>query len=221
MRLMVDPQVPDLPIGTPRSFASGMLCRVAVLVRWWPVVAFIGIAIAVQNIVLAGYDARGHAADHLGSAQVVFFGGALVAIILWSTPRALRQLDVVVACGAWLVSLVGVAVGNLRVVDAIAGADWTDEQAATLGKGLRGFESGHDLAELCSFFAVGAAIVLTVVLFMRGHISRGVMIGAVVVSVLFPPWIVPGAGVLVLTIALCIARGRRLGTTPDPQPRNA
>jgi hypothetical protein len=195
-----------------------MLCRVAVLIRWWPVVAFLAIALAVQHVVLAGYDARGHAADHLGSAQVVFFGSALVATLLWSTPRARRQLDVVVACGAWIASLIGVAVGNLRVVDAIAGADWTDEQAATLGDGLRGFESGHDLAELCSFLGVAAAIVLTVVLFVRRHISRGVLIGAIVVSVLFPPWIVPGAGVLVVTIALCIARERRLSTRPEPQP---
>jgi hypothetical protein len=207
--------------GSPWSVASGTLCGVAVLVRWWPVAAFVGVAIATQSIVFAGYDARGHAAAHLGSAQVVFLGGALVAIILWSTPRARRQLDVVVACGAWLACLVGDAVGNLRVVNAIAGADWTDEQAATLGEGLRGFESGHDLSELCSYLGVGTAIVLTVVLFLRGHVSRGVMIGAVVVSVLFPPWIVPGAGVLVLTIALCIARGRRLSTAPEPQPRNA
>jgi hypothetical protein len=96
-----------------------------------------------------------------------------------------------------------------------------DEQAATFGEGLRGFESGHDLSELCSYLGVGTAIVLTVVLFLRGHVSRGVMIGAVVVSVLFPPWIVPGAGVLVLTIALCIARGRSFSTAPEPQPRNA
>jgi hypothetical protein len=194
---------------------------VAVLIRWWPVPAFIALAIAVQTVALAGYDARGHAAGHLGSAQVVFLGGALVAILLWSAPRARRQLDVVVACGAWMASLVGVAVGNLRVVDAIGGADWTDEQAATLGEGLRGFESGHDLAQLCSFLGVAAAIVLTVVLFVRRHISRGVMIGAIVVSVLFPPWMIPGAGVLVLTIALCIARGRRLRSLPDPQPRVA
>jgi hypothetical protein len=151
----------------------------------------------------------------------VFFGSALVAIILWSTPRAGRQLDVVLACGVWLVTLVGVAIGNLRVVDAIAGADWTDEEAATLGEGLRGFESGHDLAELCSVLAVGAAIGLTIALFVRDHIGRGVAIGAVAVSLFFPRWIVPGAGVVVLTVALCVARWRRLGTARDPQARSA
>jgi uncharacterized membrane protein YfcA len=193
---------------------------VRALGRWWPMVAFIAIAIAAQTIALRGYDARGHAADHLSSAQVVFFGSALVAIILWSTPRARRQVDVVLACGVWLGMLVGVAIGNLRVVDAIAGADWTDDQAETLGEGLRGFESGHDLAELCSVLGVGAAIGLTIVMFMTGHINRGIAIGAVAVSLLFPRWIVPGAGVLVLTVALCVARGRRLSAARDPQPRS-
>src|SRR4029453_11178527 len=106
-------------------------------------------------------------------------------------------------------------------VNANAGADWPAAKAATLGEGLRSFESGHDLSELCSYLGVGTAIVLTVVLFLRGHVRRGVMIGAVVVSVLFPPWIVPGAGVLVVTIALCIARGRRLSPPREPQPRNS
>ena len=32
----------------------------------------------------------------------------------------------------WIAALVGVAIGNLRVVDAIGGADWTDEQADAL-----------------------------------------------------------------------------------------
>jgi hypothetical protein len=35
-----------------------------------------------------------------------------------------------------------------------------------------------------------------------------VAIGAAVLSVIFPPWIFPGAGVLVLTIARCIAYQR-------------
>jgi hypothetical protein len=180
----------------------------AVLRRWWPLPAFISGAIVIQTIVLRSYHARGHAADHLSSSQVLFFGSALVAIIVWSTPRVLRRPDVLVACGAWLSALAGVAIGNLRVVDAIGGADWSDEQADALGEGLRGFESGHDLAELASLLAVAAAIVLTIVLFVRGDIGRGVAIGAAAVSLLFPRWIVPGAGVLVLVVALCVARAR-------------
>jgi hypothetical protein len=177
------------------------------------VVAFIAAAIAVQTIVLRDYDAHGHAAGHLSSAQAVFFGSALIAIVLWSTPSARPQPDVWIACGAWFAALTGVAIGNLRVVDAIGGADWSDEQADTLGTGLRGFESGHDLAEISSYLGVAAAVVLTIILFVRGQIGRGVTIGAVVASLLFPPWIFPGAGVLILAIALCLARSRRLRAT--------
>ena len=181
--------------------------------RWWPIVAFIAVAIALQTILLRDYEARGHASGHLQSAQAVFFGSALVAIILWSTPSARRFLDVWIVCGAWIAALVGVAIGNLRVVDAIRGADWTDEQVDALAGGLRGFESGHDLAEISMWLGVAAAIVLAIVLFVRGQIGRGVGTGAVLVSLLFPPWIVPGAGVLVLAIALCITRSRRLHVT--------
>jgi hypothetical protein len=183
---------------------------VSFVARWWPVSAFVGIAIFLQTVLLARYDASGHAADHLSSAQVPFFGGALVAIVLWSTPRARRQPDVLAASGMWFASLIGVAIGNLRVVDAINGADWTDEQADVLGEGLRGFQSGHDLAELWSLIGVACAVVLAVVLLARGHIGRGVAGGSIVASVLFPRWIVPGAGVLILAIALCVARHRRL-----------
>ena len=69
------------------------------------------------------------------------------------------------------------AIGNLRVVDAIGGADWTDEQASDFGAGLRGFESGHNIAEISSGLGVAAAVLLTIVLFVRGHISRAVAIG--------------------------------------------
>jgi hypothetical protein len=189
------------------------MCAVTLVRRWWPIVAFIAMAIALQTILLRDYDARGHAAGHLSSAKVVFFGSALIAIVLWSTPSARRYPDVWIACGAWIAALVGVAIGNLRVVDAIGTADWSNEQADALGAGLRGFESGHDLAEISSWLGVAAAIVLAIVLLFRGQIGRGVAIGAVLVSLLFPPWIVPGAGVLVLAIALCVTRSRRLHAT--------
>jgi hypothetical protein len=203
-----------MPIGTRRAGArSGNLGAMTFVRRWWPIVAFIAVAIALQTILLRDYDAHGHAADHLGSAQVVFFGSALIAIILWVSPSARRYPDVWIACGAWIAALVGVAIGNLRVVDAIGGADWTDEQADTLGAGLRGFESGHDLAEISSWFGVAVSIVLVIVLLLRGQIGRGVAIGAVLVSLFFPPWIIPGAGVLVLAIALCVARSRKLHAT--------
>jgi len=192
-----------------RRRRPGNMCAVTLVRRWWPIVAFIAAALALQTILLREYDAHGHAAAHLSSAKVVFFGSALIAIVLWSTPSARRYPDVWIACGAWIAALVGVAIGNLRVVDAIGGADWTDEQADALGAGLRGFESGHDLSEISSWLGIAAAIVLTMVLVIRRQVGTGVAIGAVVFSLVFPRWIIPGAGVLIVAVALCIARGRR------------
>jgi hypothetical protein len=143
----------------------------------------------------------------------VFFGSVLIAVIVWSTPPTRRWPDVWIASGIWIAALVGVAIGNLRVVDAIGGADWTNEEAAVLGAGLPGFESGHDLAEISMWLAVAAAIVLSIVLLLRSQISRAVAIGAILVSLLFPPWFFPGAGVVVLAIALCLARNRMLNET--------
>ena len=46
------------------------------------------------------------------------------------------------------------------------------------------------------------------VFWQRGHVSRNVAIGAALLSVVVPPWIVPGAGVIVLVVARCIAYAR-------------
>lgn len=52
------------------------------------------------------------------------------------------------------------------------------------------------------------ALALTGVLWRYRYVSGRVAIGATVLSVIFPPWIFPGAGVIVLTIARCIAYQR-------------
>ena len=143
----------------------------------------------------------------------MFFGSVLIATILWSAPAARRYPDVWIASGMWIAALVGVAIGNLRVVDAIGGADWSAEQADAFGPELPGFESGHDLAEISMGLAVAAAVVLAIVLLLRSQISRGVAIGAILASLLFPPWFFPGAGVLVLAGSCCALPGSaRLAT---------
>jgi hypothetical protein len=187
--------------------------------RWWPLFGMFSVVLLAQNVLLAGYDPTGHAADHLGSATIVFPAVALVGTLLWAMPTARRQLDVVAACVAWLLAVGGVTLGNLRVVDAIGDANWSDEQADVLGAGLPGFESGHDLAQVASLVAVGAAIVLSVVLFLRTHVGRRVAIGACLASLLFPPWLFPGAGVVVLAIAACFARRRWMTAADPPRPQ--
>ena len=57
---------------------------------------------------------------------------------------------------------------------------------------------------------VAAAIILTELLWRRGLVSTKVAIAAAVLSVIFPYWIFPGFGMLVVVVAVVAARARRL-----------
>lgn len=65
--------------------------------RWWPVPVLLTTSLVVQKAFFeSGYDVSGHAAEHLSSATATFPAFALVAILLYVTPRARRQPLVVV-----------------------------------------------------------------------------------------------------------------------------
>src|SRR5258706_16282382 len=83
--------------------------------EWWPVPVLIAGALLAQQVLLTSrYDVGGHAAGHLGSASAPFMAAAVVAILLWATPRALRQVDVLLAAAAGFGTTVLVMPGNLR-----------------------------------------------------------------------------------------------------------
>ena len=186
-----------------------------VLRRWWPLAAIFGGAIVVQTVLLAGRDAKGHAAGHLDSGKFVFLAVALVVTILWATPDARRRVGVLAAAAAWLGAVEAFAVGNLRVVDAIGGADWTADEADRFGASLPGFESGHDLAEVAAPIALVAAIALAVVIWRGAYVSTRAAVGACATSVLVPFFLIPGAGVAVLAVSVCLRRRTRLNAAPD------
>jgi len=161
-------------------------------------------SIVVQKLLFESrYDVSGHAAGHLSSATAPFGAFAFVAILLWTTPTGRRQLDVLAACIAWLATTVLVLVGNVRVVDALV--DHGLGHAPTTGLPN---VADHGLANVAPWLAVVAAIVMAVVFWQRGHVSPKVAIGSALLSLVFPPWIIPGAGVLVLVVARCIAYER-------------
>lgn len=185
---------------------------VAVARRWWPVPVVLASSIVVQKLLFESrYEVSGHAAGHLSSATAPFGAFAFVAILLWTTPTGRRQLDVLVACLAWLAATVLVLVGNVRVVDALVDAGLG--RAPT--EGLPDV-ADHGLANLAPWLAVVAAVAMAGVFWRRGHVSRRVAIGSALLSVVFPPWIIPGAGVLVLVVARCIAY-ERSSTAVVPQ----
>jgi hypothetical protein len=157
-------------------------------------------------------DARGHAAGHIASAGAPFPMMAVFAIIVWAAPRLRRNPEVWVLGAVLAVALLAALAGNMRVVNAIHGDNWSDVQASALGSTRSGFASGHDLAGVGQLAAVAAVVFLTIALRTRRHLSTPIAIGAIAASIVFPPWIIPGAGLLVLAAALCVARSRRRST---------
>ena len=67
----------------------------------------------------------------------------------------------------------------------------------------------HSLANSSIWYALVAALVLVVSFRRRRHIGDVAAIGASA-AMIFPPWIIPGAGVVVLTIVRCVARSKEL-----------
>lgn len=157
------------------------------------------------------YDVSGHAGEHLSSASVAFPAFAMVSIVLYVTPQARRQPLVLATSALWLVSAVLVLVGNVRVIDALVDAGMAHTPTSQL-VGNATIDSSHDLANLAPWLGVVAALALTGALWRQRHISGRVAVGAAVLSVIVPPWIIPGAGVIVITVACCIAFHRAIRT---------
>lgn len=181
--------------------------------RWWPVPALMALSFAAQKALFESrYDVSGHAAEHLSSATAPFAAAVLIGTLLFLTPqtiRPIRQPIVFIAMASWLASTVLVLVGNVRVVDALIQAGMAHTPTSQLIE--RGsVDSAHSLANLAPWFGVLAALALTVAFWHYEHVSRRVAIGAGVLNVIFPPWIIPGAGVFVLTIARGVAYQRTL-----------
>jgi hypothetical protein len=186
---------------------------------WWPVPAFLGGALLAQQVLLSSrYDVGGHAAEHLGSASAPFMAAAVVAILVWATPPARRQIDVLVAAAAWFSTTVLVMLGNLRVIDDLVAAGYSHTPTDFVPD-----VADHALANSSIWYAVVAALVLVASFRWRRHIGNRAAIGAAIATILFPPWIIPGAGVVVLAIVRCVARGRERalpGVASHPENRS-
>jgi len=195
-----------------RSAERSVADRVIEFTRhWWPVAAFLLPVLVVQAVWSARYDLAGHAADHLQSATPVFPMVFLSAVLLWALPRRGRRDPLLwLLLAAAIASCLAVLAGNVRVIDAIGGATWSDTQASQLGPTRPGFESGHDLAQLGAWGAVLATMLAAGLLWRRGLASAKVAAAAAAVSLVFPYFIAPGAGVVVLAVSAAVARARDL-----------
>jgi hypothetical protein len=185
--------------------------RLGRLVReWWPVPVVIASSVVAQQLLLnSRYDVGGHAAEHLASASAPFMAAAVVALVLWATPLARRQVDVLAAAAVWFGTTVVVMLGNLRVVDDLVTAGYSRTPTSSVPD-----VADHALANSSVWYAVVAALVLVASFRWRRHIGNRATIGAAVLTVIFPPWIIPGAGVIVLMIVRCVARNRERSEVP-------
>jgi hypothetical protein len=183
---------------------------------WWPVPLAIVAAMLAQRVLLAPRsDVGGHAAEHLAGASAPFMSAALIAVLFWATPSARRQLDAILAAAAWFASTVVVMVGNLRVVDDLVRAGH-----ARTPTGQVPDVADHSLANSSIWYAVGAATIVVAVFVVRRHIGAVGACGAAA-AMIFPPWIIPGAGIVVLTIVRCVAHGRSRHLTPEIDVRRS
>lgn len=178
---------------------------------WWPVAGFLVPVLVAQTLWSSRYDVVGHAADHLQSATPVFPMVFLSAVLVWALPgRGRRDLVLWLLLAAAIASCLVVLAGNVRVIDAIGDATWNDAQASQLGPTRPGFESGHDLAERGAWGAVLATMLAAGLLWLRGLVSARVAAAAALVSLVFPHFIAPGAGLVVLAASVAVTRSRRL-----------
>ena len=189
--------------------------------NWWPVAAFLVPVLVAQTLWSGRYEVAGHAAGHLQSATPVFPMIFLSAVLLWALPgRGRRDRLLWLLLAAAIASCLVALAGNVRVIDAIGAATWNYAQASQLGPTRPGFESGHDLAELGAWGAVLATMLVAGLLWLRGSASARVAVAAALVSLVFPHFIAPGAGMVVLAVsaAMAHARGdRRPGTARSIQ----
>ena len=185
--------------------------RFALIVRmWWPVPALIAAALIAQQLLLSSrYDVGGHAAEHLAGATAPFMAAAVVSTLFWATPRARGQVDLLAAAGVWFATTLLVMMGNLRVVDDLVAAGYSRTPTGSVPD-----VADHSLANSSVWYAAAAALLLVAAWRRRRHIGNRATIGAVVATVIIPPWIIPGAGVIVLAIVRLVQRGRAADVVP-------
>ena len=192
--------------------AGNRASRLTYVVRaLWPVPALIAAAlIAQQLLVTSRYDVGGHAAEHLTGASAPFMAAAILGILFWTTTLARHQADLLVIGGVWFATTLLVMVGNLRVVDDLVAAGYSHTPTGSVPD-----IADHSLANSSVWYAAVAALVLVAAWRRRRHIGNRATIGAVVATVIIPPWIIPGAGVIVLAIVRVVQRSRAAGIGLD------
>lgn len=184
-----------------------------ILKQWWPVPAFIAGSVMVQILTRPHPTPVGHAAGHYGNATVLFAIAPAVAITVWAGSADVRRRPTFWLLNTAVVaSTVVVYAANMRIVNAVAGERWSDDQAGLLGPTRPGFEAGHVLTERAEWFSATIVIVIALCLGRWHALKPGAVVAVVVASIILPPWfMLPGHGIVIIAIAFVRQRARRLG----------
>jgi hypothetical protein len=179
--------------------------------RWAPFGLFLVAPVVGVLVDLLVSGPRGHWSGHVGSGAAA--AGQLLAVVTGAV-LARRRLNVllVVLLAVVAVGLVLEVVGNQRVAASIWQTSYGDEQAAAIGPSFEGFESGHALAGTGDMLVVLGGLAFAVALGAFRRVGPGVAVAGVVLS-LFPPWILPAVGVVLLLAFL--VRGPRPAVNSD------
>jgi hypothetical protein len=137
-----------------------------------------------------------HWSDHLVSAAGA--GGCAAAIAVGSLlVRRRLTLAPILILGGLTVGLGLQVIGNVAVARSIWRQPWGDEEVSDLARSLPAFERGHDLAGWGDGLVVVSGLALAVYAGARLWVSAGpAFLGGVLAF--FPPWILPGVGVVFL-----------------------
>ena len=174
-------------------------------------IVLVVIIVAMANLVSdALIETSGsHARDHLASAQGPFPLIPLIALMIWVIPSPDRRHPLIwVAVLAILVGGVIDVMGNLQVIDAIGDASWNDAQAERLGARRPGFEEGHDLAATGTLIITAGAILFAAAMALTRNVHPVTALASAALTFVFPPFIAPGFGLIVLVVALLRKKNR-------------
>lgn len=174
---------------------------VAIARRWWPIPLAVALSVAIQRVVYTGrYDVSGHAAEHLDSGSFVFLAVVVAGVLLWTTPAARRSALVLVGLPTWLGAGIAIAIGNVRVVDALIDAGQGSTSTGDLIE-TSTVSDAHWLANTAPLVAVVGAFIVVIGVYLVREVSAPLAGVAAVLNILVPYWIVPGFGVVLVAIA--------------------
>lgn len=176
---------------------------------WWPLPAAIAVALFAQHLLLTSrFDVGGHAAEHLDGASAPFMASAMLCIFFWATPAARGERAVIATALVWFATTVLVSIGNVRVIDDLVEAGYSHTPTSSVPD-----VADHSLADASAWYALAAALLFVGVARWGRVIGNRTTIGAIVATLIVPPWIVPGAGMIVVAIARVVVQRRKRG--PD------